>query len=253
MSTLLVEKERLNETKYLGLYRDLLSKNKGILTNSSQRDEVDLQEYESETLVLRQALTSERNAWILGAAMGLSAFVTIRYFPRLAIRRFGGTEKLQRLEQANQQSQQNRIAWAQGIVGFLLEASLAFWVGYRAHSMALQQTERSYEILAQVPLVKGRSVVADHLCDEWIRTTLLHIPPAFWENMHDGNLKDDKTWRAIQKFSHNCIKRKLYERVVRKEQALSSQLPISLPRDVPDYTPIQHLTPEQVIQLVSDQ
>ena len=248
MAALVVEKEKLHENKYRNMYRALLKKHEGILTENKAT--TNLEEYQEETTLLRTVIISERNAWIMGVTVGLAAFVTIRFLPRVYIRRFGGAEKLNKLKEAEELSRQNKTAWAQGAIGTLIECSLSFWIGVRAYQLASQASDSTFEVIAQIPLAKGRSVVADKLCPEWVRITKLDIPPAFWDNLDEANnLKDERTWNAIRSFSHNCIKRKLYERVVAKDQ----EGDVSLPNRVPDFVPAAlQLTTEQALQLVSD-
>lgn len=254
MATLVVEKEKLNESKYRDLYKKLLSKHEGILIDNKKSDASKLEDYQEESNLLRSAIISERNAWILGITVGVGALISIRYLPRLYISRFGGKEKLKKLKEAEELSRQDRTSWARGSIGLLIEGSLSFWIGVRAYQVASQTTDGTYEIISQVPMVKGRSIVADKLCAEWVQITKRDIPPAFWDNLDEGNLKDTRTWTAIRTFSQNCIKRRLYERVVAKELGVSDiQERVPLPNKVPDYIPAAtELTTQQALQLVSD-
>jgi hypothetical protein len=256
MATLVVEKEKAKESTYRSLYKTLLGKHEGILIDNKNSDLTTLKDYEEETALLRTAIISERNAWILGITMGIGAFISIRFLPRYYIYRFGGKEKYNKLKEAEALSRQDRSSWlARSAIGALIEGSLSFWIGVRAYQMASQTTEGTYEIIAQVPMVKGRSIVADKLCAEWVQITKRDIPPAFWENLDEGNLQDTRTWTAIRAFSQNCIKRKLYERVVAKELGVNhTGETVSLPNKVPDYIPAAtQLTTQQALQLVSDQ
>jgi hypothetical protein len=255
MATLVMEKEKSKEAAYRSLYKTLLGKHEGILIENKNSDLTNLKDYEEETALLRTAIISERNAWILGITMGVGAFISIKFLPRYYIYRFGGKGKYNKLKEAEALSRQDRSSWARSAIGTLIEGSLSFWIGVRAYQLASQTTEGTYEIIAQVPMVKGRSVVADKLCAEWVQITKRDIPPAFWENLDEGNLQDARTWTAIRTFSQNCIKRKLYERVVAKELGGNhTGEMVALPNKVPDYIPAAtQLTTQQALQLVSDQ
>lgn len=254
MANLIVEKELHNETKYRNLYRDLLKKHQGLLTATlTEEQESNLEDFKDETEILRGALRTERNAWIMGMTVGLAAFVTIRFLPKVYIRRFGGEEKLRKLKEADELARQKGTAWAQGAIALLIEGSLSFWVGYRAFQLASQTTEGAYERIAQVPLCKGRSIIADNVCSEWVQITKKEIPQGYWDNVDEAKVQDTKSWNAFRSLSQNCVKRKLYERVVRKELGVPASEPVSLPNKVPDYMPAAlELTKEQVLQLVAD-
>ena len=191
----------------------------------------------------------------MGLVVGLAAWVTLRYTPRLYIARFGGAERIQKLKDADELAKKNNTKWVQTMFGALVEGSFSFWIGFRAYQLAAQTNESTYEVISQIPLVRGRSVVADNLCADWVRITKQEISPAFWDNLdhEDSKLREERTWHAIRAFSQNCVRRKLYERVVAKEQDGD----VTLPNRVPDF-PLsssagQQLTTEQALQLVSDQ
>lgn len=256
MATLVVEKEKAKESTYRELFKTLLGKHEGILIDNKNSDLTALKDYEEESALLRTALISERNAWILGITTGIGALISIRFLPKYYIYRFGGAEKWSKLKEAEVLARQDRTSWfVRGALGFFIEGSLSFWIGVRAYQMASQSTDGTYETIAQVPMVKARSIVSDKLCPEWVKITKRDIPPAFWENLDEGNLQDTRTWTAIRDFSQNCIKRKLYERVVAKELGVAhTGETVALPNAVPDYIPAAtQLTTEQALQLVSDQ
>lgn len=255
MEVLQMERERLNEKKYRKLYRDLFSQHVGLFQQKHDGDDEDpsrLSAYQEETVLLRKALISERNAYIMGLTVGLASWVTIRYAPRVYIARFGGAEKLRKLKEADEIMRKNNTKWVQTTVSVLVEGTFSFWIGYRAYQLAAQTNDSTFELISQIPLVRGRSVVADNLCADWVRITKRDIPPAFWENLdhEDPKLQEERTWHAIRAFSQNCIRRKLYERVVAKDQDGDVTLPSRVP-ELP-LSSDQQLTNEQAIQLVSD-
>ena len=90
-------------------------------------------------------------------------------------------------------------------------------------------------MVAEIPLCKGRSRISEALCPEWIHITTNQIPADFWKVLEDGDgLRDEQTWRAIQQFSRNCIKRQAFEDYIRKKNGVSDLEHISLPERVPD-------------------
>jgi hypothetical protein len=249
MHFLTKEKEKWNATKYRNLYRALLLKHEGVLKEN--KDIEHLQDYHEESIMLRNLFIAERNAWVMGITVGLAAFVSIRFLPRYCISRFGGAEKLKRLEEAEERSRQNKTKWVQDAFGTAVGASLSFWAGVRAYQVAGQTSESTFEGISQIPLVRGRSLVAEKVCPEWVQITRRDIPQVFWDNLDDANsLQDERTWHAIRTFSQNCIRRKLYERALAKDHPGEI---LSLPERVPDYVPSdQQLTTEQILHLILD-
>jgi hypothetical protein len=257
MEVLQRERERLNEKKYRNLYRDLLSQHVGIFKQPhGDEDPTHLSAYQEETALLRKAIISERNAYIMGLTVGLAALVSIRYAPRVYIARFGGAEKLRKLKEADEIMRKNNTKWVQTTFSVLIEGSLSFWIGVRAYQLAARTNDSTFEVISQIPLVRGRSVVADNLCADWVRITKRNIPPAFWDNLdhEDAKLQDERTWHAIRTFSQNCIRRKVYERVVAKDQDGDVTLPSRVPEFIlSSVSEGQQLTTDQALQLVSDQ
>ena len=239
----------MNVNKYRNLYRALLMKNEGVLKEN--KDVEHLQDYQEESILLRNLFVAERNAWVMGITVGLAAFVSIRFLPWYCIWRFGGAEKLKRLEEAEERSRQNKTKWVQDAIGTAVGGSLSFWAGLRAYQLAGQTSDSTFEGISQIPLVRGRSLVAEKVCPEWVQITRRDIPQAFWDNLDDANsLQDERTWHAIRTFSQNCIRRKLYERAIAKGNQGGI---VSLPEPVPDYVPSdQQLTTEQILRLMSD-
>jgi hypothetical protein len=137
----------------------------------------------------------------------------------------------------------------------LVEGSFSFWAGYRSYHLAAEQLEDTYELIAQVPLCAGRSAVAERLCKDWIDITNTQIPLAFWQNVGQGNLRDERAWNAIRQFSENCVRRQRYEEYLRKKTDISNpNEPIVLPRKVPEYSDAytKVLLREEAQKLVAD-
>lgn len=237
MERLIIERERLNEKKYRTMYTDLLKQNRGLLDITVDRKD----DYKEETELIKKALATQRNAFIMGITVGLSTFVSLRYLPRFFIRRFGSESRIKALQEADVKAKES---WITGLPGLLIESSFSFWAGWRGCNLASQYSEDAYQIIGQVPLSAGRSVISDELCDPWMELTNSTIPPAFWKN----DLQDEKTWEAIRKFSQNCAKRKVFERTIRKDKETPADEPVVLPRKVPVF----ELTMAQARQLVTD-
>jgi hypothetical protein len=137
----------------------------------------------------------------------------------------------------------------------LVEGSFSFWAGYRAYHLVAEQSEDTYQLIAQVPLCAGRSAVAERLCNDWIDITNKQVPLAFWQNVGKGNLRDERAWYAIRQFSENCVRRQLYEAHLRQKSGVSNEIePIVLPRKVPEYSGAytKGLTSKEAQELVTD-
>ena len=105
--------------------------------------------------------------------------------------------------------------------------------------------------MANIPLCGGESIISDSICDEWIDITTQQIPKTFWKNFQrqDVTLNDERTWRTIAAFSNNCVKRRAYERKLRKDHNNNLSGAIPLPTEVPnDVT----LSESEVEKLVDD-
>lgn len=142
---------------------------------------------------------------------------------------------------------------------FLFEASFGFWAGWRGyHTVADQMGEGgTYDEIAKIPLVQGRSAISDGICKEWQQLTYDEISPEFWHNLTHGEedckLSDYGAWKAIRSFADNCVKRSKFEDKLRHERGLSSDTPVAIPAPgVPEnFSPV-HLSEADAIKLVKD-
>jgi hypothetical protein len=117
-------------------------------------------------------------------------------------------------------------------IAVFIEGAFSIWVGYRGYDYASHQSQGSFETIAEIPVCKGRSRIADALCLEWVDISTNQIPKTFWkilEQKEEQGLGDEKTWRAIQQFSQNCAKRLAEEDRIREERGLANNEPVSLP------------------------
>ena len=231
LERLKVEKERLNEKTYRALYTELLQKHKGVLAAVAKEDAAD---FEEERKLISKALKSEKVAIFAGFAVGLTVFVSLRIFPRMFVRKYGGEAKIKALEQADEISKNTVHGVIKEMLGILVEGSFAIWAGTRGYNAVSELSGDTFELIAGIPLVGGRSIVAENLCKEWIEISHERIPTSFWENVQAGNLKSPNTWRAIQKVCDNCVKRDFYEKQIRNERTLRDNDPVSLTRSVPE-------------------
>ena len=114
----------------------------------------------------------------------------------------------------------------------VVEGMFSLWVGYRCYDYASDSSRDSINAIAELPLCKGRSRVAEALCPEWIETTKTHIPGSFWKALAENKLQEERTWAAIQKFSINCEKRLAAERITRKVSSMREDEPVVLTKRV---------------------
>ena len=72
---------------------------------------------------------------------------------------------------------------------------------------------------ADIPLVEGRSMVSNELCDDFIRE-YHSIPSEFWKELHDKHpTSTSKTlFLSIERFVRNCKKRRIYESQLTQSQ-----------------------------------
>lgn len=85
-----------------------------------------------------------------------------------------------------------------------------------------QQLQRD---MSTIPLVPGRSLVSDELCEDFI-SEYKRIPSEFWKEPHHNY----PSLYAISDFVLNCQKREAYERILRRDRNVSPADPVSIPR-----------------------
>ena len=107
----------------------------------------------------------------------------------------------------------------------------AFWASWRGYNLAASmQTQDMTDEVTKLPLIQGRSIVAEEVCDDIINFVNHEIPPEFWKNLHvDGALSNATTWQQIIRFSDNCVRRKQFENDIRRRQGKKDDTPISIP------------------------
>ena len=183
----------------------------------------------------------EREALIGALTVGTLAFLTVRYLPHTAVRIIGGKAKYQALQRAEAQSRKNS-SLLKKMGGILFEGSFGFWAAYRGYHMAVDlRAENIYEEIVALPLVKGRSIVSDSICDEWEDIVRYKVSNDFWRhldlNKNDGEaarsgasrfigsgegLKNEDFFRGVLKFHDSCRKRKAMEDAIRRRKDTTS-------------------------------
>jgi hypothetical protein len=117
---------------------------------------------------------------------------------------------------------------------FFVEGMFSLWFGFRCYDyVSHRYSDTSWEAIADLPLVRGRSRVSEALCPEWIQMTNEKVPKEFWKALDEKQLNDERTWRVIQQFSANCEKRLALERRIRVESSMASHEPIILKEKIP--------------------
>ena len=94
-------------------------------------------------------------------------------------------------------------------------------------ALFLTETDKLRKDLASVPLVEGRSLVADELCHDF--TVQYHEWPekTMWTNPRV--LAEHPSVGAIYEFVRNCASREEHERTLRQEKGLEVDSPVSIP------------------------
>jgi hypothetical protein len=111
----------------------------------------------------------------------------------------------------------------------------ACWFGFRCYNYASHHhSDTSWEAIADLPLVRGRSRVSEALCPEWISVTNTQVPEEFWTALDEGDqLADGRTWRVIRQFSVHCEERLALERRIRREASMPDEDPVVMMERIP--------------------
>ena len=128
----------------------------------------------------------------------------------------------------------SRTNYISHVVAYLVEGTFSIWVGYRCYDYTSHRSKDSMNAIAELPLCRGRSRVADALCPEWNQITNTQIPSSFWQALEDGKIQDERTWFAIQSFSTNCERRRAVEKSIRsRDLSIPGEQPVVLTERVP--------------------
>ncbi len=222
--------------------------------------------------------------------LGISAFATVRYFPRIGTRLIGGKAKYEAMKAAEAEaykiSPQGHLF--KSLFSTAIEASFGFWAAYKGFNIMVDRQAKGdstiQEDISNLPLVEGRSLICDNLCDEWTKLIHWSVSKDFWKAVEEDTgsgeggednriktsspldeqrkIKNGDFWKAVRQFGNTCIKRRRYEELLRKKHGIkqandaenvnvdSPAYPSIPSPGVPDN--IMELTDEEVIAIVND-
>lgn len=119
------------------------------------------------------------------------------------------------------------------IMSWLIDGTVSFYV---AVAVSLRNPDEILLKVAELPLMEGRSRIADELCPEFVQEL---------RSIQEDSHKSDGTLNAIQKealqnpqtaslkallrFCHNCQQRAAYEKLLRQENGLGPDAPVAIP------------------------
>lgn len=111
-------------------------------------------------------------------------------------------------------------------------------------SMAYTDTDKIRQQLLELPLLEGRSLTADALCDDIVKElqkVKAERNPAY-ERLTKFNRMGEKTpasfyLEAIEEFCQNCQRRRFVEQRLRQEQGLTENEPVEITERIPSNGP----------------
>lgn len=109
----------------------------------------------------------------------------------------------------------------------MVDATVSLFVAANV-SWMMTDKDKIRSILADIPLVEGRSVISDELCDDAI-STYYQTPKEIWTKNRESNDPNATTLQLIQTFVKNCEKRSAFENTLKKQHQLSPDEPVSIP------------------------
>jgi hypothetical protein len=124
---------------------------------------------------------------------------------------------------------------------FFVEGMFSLWFGFRCYNYASHHySDTTWEAIADLPLVRGRSRISEALCPDWIQVTNDQVPKEFWTALDEKQLIDERTWDVIRQFSANCEKRLAVEHQIRIESSMTEHGHVILKERIPskDYQTI---------------
>ena len=233
-----LSKKRQREHEYRQLYSALLRKHKGIFDDNNSTDEDP--EYAQEQQELQEIMTQEATNLVSGLAVAGLAFGVLRKGPRLMAKFFMKSSSKTKFEQADHNARRRGTWETQQFLQVMLEGAFSCWFGYRAYNHLSHASTQTYDRIADLPLVAGKSRIASALCSDWIDVSQDQVSTEFWNDLNNHNaqgeeennniIRDPQTWQAIQRFTENCILREEAEQNIRQEQGLASSQAVALPK-----------------------
>lgn len=167
---------------------------------------------------------------IIGGCVGVSAFFILRRGPMYVMNRILAKQHEKKHQSGVSKPPIYRESFAAKVIGSAFDAAFASLVGLSAWVISTNK-EKALTEAARIPLVEGHSHISDALCDDFI-SIYSGIRPKFWKDYQDDTLT------AIQTFVHNCEKRNLYKKKLKREMGLGQkydvefELPSRVPEDI---------------------
>jgi len=167
----------------------------------------------------------------LGSFVGLASFFTLRRAPLFVLNKMLARQHANSPIKINKNRPPSFTPYQEGTtvrtIGTVFDATVSFACGIITWALAIDK-KKTLPAAADIPLVEGQSKISDALCGDFIHLYRNTIPPKFWTEYSDDTLT------TITRFVTNCEKRYLYERRLRREMGLSSDVKLSLPSRVPE-------------------
>ena len=218
-SSRLSEEDALYQ-QFMSILLDKISNNK----SSRLADLSDSPEYSAERKIISGIIN---NGFVSGLAVGVGSFLFLRKGPRL-IQGFlsrrsshgqptGGGYQFDMRNPSKQLIQEQRPNPAiprPGIflrtVKFGLDAFVSVSLGMYGW-MFFTNTEKQLNDFSEIPLVEGRSMISDELCDDFI-DVYRAVPKRTWDKYDKGKTV------IIGQFVRNCLRRKAIEKEILDER-----------------------------------
>jgi len=198
----------------------------------------------------------------IGAIAGVATFVLLRRGPIYVMNRMNASNNINNQVKAQTQAQQllknkssslvsqtpktnhtKKPEFKEGpimkVVGTIFDGILSSMIGLAVWTVSTDK-QKVFTTAADIPLIEGRSEISNILCDDFINIYRNDVRPNFWKEYTDDSLT------AISRFVHNCEKRHLYQRKIKREMGLRSgfggtksfdniDLPSPVPDDIEDF------------------
>ena len=110
-----------------------------------------------------------------------------------------------------------------------VDLSLSFLIGCSA-TIFLTETDKLQKDFSAIPLVKGRSLVANELCRDFTNE-YQKWPRSMWDNSKITE-EAHPSLGAIQNFVRNCERRRAAETRIRNEKGLTEEEPVLIPDQI---------------------
>lgn len=118
---------------------------------------------------------------------------------------------------------------------FMFDVTLSLMMAASV-SMAYTDTDEIRRQILDMPLVSGRSLTADALCDDVVRELVMvqEEKNAAYERLQKLNKRGTRTpasslLEGIVQFCENCQRRRYVEKVIRQERGMGSTEPVEVP------------------------